>query len=78
MNERAPEAPPVVSAELLGVKAVASLLGCSPRHIYRLADAGQMPLPIKLGSLVRWRRAELMSWLEGGCQPIRSAKGTAG
>ena len=72
-----PEPRAGVSAELLDVKAVALLLGgCSPRHVYRLADAGQMPRPIRLGSLVRWRRAELMSWLEGGCQPFRSAKAT--
>ncbi len=72
-----PEPRPGVSAELLDVKAVALLLGgCSTRHVYRLADAGQMPRPIRLGSLVRWRRAELMSWLAGGCQPFRSAKAT--
>ncbi len=72
-----PESRPGVSAELLDVKAVALLLGgCSTRHVYRLADAGQMPRPIRLGSLVRWRRAELMSWLEGGCLPFRSAKAT--
>ena len=67
-----------VSAELLDVKAVAALLGgCSIRHVYRLADAGRMPRPIKLGTLVRWRRSELISWLDSGCQPIRSEKATA-
>ncbi len=72
-----PEPRPAVSAELLDVRAVAALLGgCSTRHVYRLADAGRMPRPIRLGSLVRWSRAELMSWLEGGCQPFRSAKAT--
>ncbi len=69
---------PAVSAELLDVRAVAALLGgCSTRHVYRLADAGRMPRPIRLGTLVRWRRSELISWLEGGCQPIRPTKGTA-
>ena len=69
---------PGVGAELLAVKAVATLLGgCSTRHVYRLADAGQMPRPIRLGTLVRWRRSELISWLDGGCQPIRPEKGMA-
>jgi len=69
---------PTVNAELLGVRAVATLLGgCSTRHVHRLADAGRMPRSIKLGTLVRWRRAEVMSWIEGGCQPIRTAKGPA-
>ena len=72
-----PEPRPGVSAELLDVKAVALLLGgCSTRHVYRLADAGQMPRPVRLGSLVRWRLAELMSWLEAGCPSVRPAKAT--
>jgi len=63
-----PELRTGVSAELLGVKQVALLLGgCSTRHIYRLSDAGRMPKPVKLGSLIRWRRSELMSWIEAGC-----------
>lgn len=65
-----------VAAELLDVKAVATFLGgCSTRHVFRLADVGRMPRPIKLGSLVRWRRSELINWLDGGCRPIRPAKG---
>jgi len=54
-------------AALLDVRAVAALLDCSQRHIYRLADAGRMPSPIKLGALIRWRRAELQDWLDAGC-----------
>lgn len=72
-----PELQPAVNAELLDVRAVALLLGgCSTRHVYRLSDAGRMPKPIKLGSLVRWRRAEVMSWIDTDCQPIGPAKGT--
>ena len=62
------ETRPVVSAELLDVTAVSSLLGgCSIRHVYRLSDAGRMPRPVKLGALVRWRRAELEAWITAGC-----------
>ena len=42
------------SVKLLDVQTVAGMLGCSPRHVYRLSDAGRMPGPVKLGSLVRW------------------------
>jgi excisionase family DNA binding protein len=71
-----PEPRPVVTAELLDVRAVAALLGgCSTRHVYRLADAGRMPAPVKLGSLCRWRRAELIGWLNSGCPSVRSARG---
>ena len=61
------------SAALLDVEGVAALLNCSPRHVYRLADAGKMPPPVRLGSLVRWSRAALDDWLAGGCKAVRSA-----
>lgn len=64
-------------AELLDVGAVAGLLDCSVRHVYRLSDAGKMPPPLKLGALVRWRRAALKEWLDQGCPPIRTARGGA-
>ncbi len=68
MSEKAAEPQPRILAELLDVRTVAALLGgCSIRHVYRLADAGRMPRPIKLGSLVRWRRAELEAWIKAGC-----------
>ncbi len=54
--------------DLLDVRAVTELLGgCSTRHVYRLADAGRMPSPLRLGALVRWRRAELQEWITAGC-----------
>lgn len=56
---------------LLDVQAVAALLDCSTRHIRRLADSGRMPQPIKLGTLLRWRRTDLDAWLADGCRPIR-------
>jgi excisionase family DNA binding protein len=58
-------------AELLDVRAVAGVLGCSTRHVYRMADAGRMPRPLKLGQLVRWRRGELLGW-DRGRLPRRS------
>ena len=38
---------------LVDVHQLAEMLGCSPRHVYRLSDAGKMPRPVKLGALVR-------------------------
>ncbi|MCK4343219.1 MAG: helix-turn-helix domain-containing protein [Phycisphaerae bacterium] len=72
-----PEPRPATNAELLDVRAVATLLDCSPRHIYRLSDVGRMPRPVKLGQLVRWRRAVLMEWLDAGCPSVRSVRGGA-
>jgi len=60
---------------MLDVNQVATLLNCSSRHVYRLSDAGRMPRPVKLGSLVRWSRAAIQQWIESGCQNCR--KGVA-
>ena len=63
-----PKPQQIVPAELLDVRAVAALLGgCSTRHVYRLADAGRMPRPVKIGTLTRWRRDELADWIASGC-----------
>ncbi len=65
----------VVKAELLDVDAVAGLLACSSRHIYRLADMGRMPRPVKLGALVRWSRSAVLDWIAAGCPDCgRAAK----
>jgi excisionase family DNA binding protein len=58
---------------LLDVRAVAKLLDCSVRNVYRLADAGKMPAPLKLGALVRWRPEDIAAWIAGGCKPVRTA-----
>ncbi len=61
-------------AVLLDVSAVAAMLDCSPRHVYRLSDGGRMPRPIKLGALVRWRAGEIREWIAAGCPSVRAAK----
>ncbi len=68
-------------AALLNVRAVADLLDCSPRHVYRMADAGKMPRPLKLGQLVRWKRRggptdSIEGWIAAGCPSVGPAKGT--
>jgi excisionase family DNA binding protein len=67
-------APPEAPA-LLDVRAVATLLNCSPRHVYRLADSGVLPRPVKVGALVRWPRQTIAEWIAGGCQPVRAVLG---
>jgi excisionase family DNA binding protein len=67
--------PERAAAELLDVKAVATMLGCSVRHVYRLSDSGQMPRPVRLGSLVRWSKRSISEWIGWGCP--RSGKAGA-
>lgn len=67
------------SAALLTVRQVASLLGCSSRHVHRLTDRGAMPRPTKLGSvLVRWRRADIEEWIAAGCPRVRTVSPRGG
>lgn len=61
--------------ELLTIREVSVLLGCSMRTIGRLADSGRMPHGLKLGGLRRWRRSEVLAWLNDGCPPVRITKG---
>ena len=70
--------PPSDDLALLDVQQVAALLHCSTRHVYRLSDAGLMPRPFRLGSLVRWSRRDLDAWIADGCHPIdrENAKGS--
>lgn len=67
--DNAPVAEP--AAALLDVRAVAALLDCSTPHVRRLADAGRMPRPLRLGSLLRWRKTDLESWIAAGCPNCR-------
>ena len=64
--------PERVSGRKLGdVRVVAEKLDCSPRHVYRMADAGRMPAPLRLASLVRWDLEEIDRWIVEGCPSRR-------
>ncbi len=69
------------SAKLLDVQTVAEILGCSPRHVYRLSDSARMPSPVRLGALVRWRKSTgdpttgVEDWVLAGCPSMRKAAG---
>jgi excisionase family DNA binding protein len=57
---------------LLTVHDVARVLNCSARTVYRLADSGRMPRPVKLNALVRWRREIIEQWVGGGCPRVKN------
>lgn len=61
---------------LIDVGEVATLLGCSKRHVMRLSDEGRMPRSVKLGWLVKWNRAEIERWIANGCKPVRQKRRT--
>lgn len=57
---------------LLSVNDLAKRWGCSTRHIRRMADAGRIPQPLKLGNLIRWSVAQIERWESDGCPSVRS------
>jgi predicted DNA-binding transcriptional regulator AlpA len=61
-------------AALLDVEQVGGILYCSARHVIRMAERGLMPPPVRLGSLVRWQRDAIDSWIAKGCPAMRRIK----
>ena len=72
MSADTPILSPTADAAMLDVRAMAAMLSCSTRHVYRLADAGRMPPPVRLGALVRWPRRAVETWLAAGCPSCRT------
>lgn len=54
---------------LIDAKQVGQLLGCSWRHVLRLADEGVLPWGVKLGRLRRWDLSEIEAFIANGCKP---------
>lgn len=56
-----------IKPELLTAVQLADLLQMSIRSIRRLAADGSLPQPVRIGRMVRWNRAAVLSWIERGC-----------
>jgi excisionase family DNA binding protein len=59
-----------LKGKLIRVDTVAELLDVSIRHVWRLADSGRMPRPVKLGGSRRWRAEDIKVWIDEGCNPV--------
>jgi excisionase family DNA binding protein len=55
--------PPSLSPELLTANQVAELLGVSPRTVCRLDEEGALPA-VHIRSCTRWRRADVLRYIE--------------
>ncbi len=55
---------------LLTADDVAHLLAISKSSVWRLRDRGLIPKPARIGSLVRWRGADIDEWIERGCPEL--------
>lgn len=56
---------------LVDATEAAILCGMSRAAWYKHLSSGKVPRPVKIESLSRWRRQELMEWIAAGC-PSRS------
>jgi len=57
-----------IDSELLTTAEAARLLNIGTRTLWRWSHSGRAPRPLTLsGRCVRFRRAELLAWLEAGC-----------
>jgi excisionase family DNA binding protein len=63
------------SPAMLDVEQLAELLGVSPRHVRRLADAGKCPPAVRLGKCARWPRHVVETWIADGCPNCRKRAG---
>ena len=52
------------TSTLLKIQQVAAQLGCCPRMVQLLVARGELPAPLRLGRLVRWRAEDIAGWLE--------------
>jgi excisionase family DNA binding protein len=50
----------------------AALAGISRATWHRLRAAGKLPPAVKMGRSVRWRRADVVGWIEAGCPDART------
>jgi len=56
---------------LIDAAEVAKMLGISPRSVWRLRSGGKIIEPLRVGGLVRWRRDQILDWIERGCPAVK-------
>jgi predicted DNA-binding transcriptional regulator AlpA len=52
------------SAELLSDSEVGEVLGVSARTVWRMLSTDELPSPIKIGGLTKWRRSEIEAMID--------------
>jgi predicted DNA-binding transcriptional regulator AlpA len=58
---------PTDDALLIPDTVAATLAGVSRSTWHVLRAAGRVPPCVRLGRAVRWRRAEVVAWIDAGC-----------
>ena len=55
---------------LLTINQVCEKLSVSRSTVYRWWKWGAIPAPVKIEGALRWREAELLKWVDEGCEPL--------
>ena len=57
-----------VQPELWTARDLAKAMRLGVRSVWKLLAAERLPEPLRLGGrMVRWRRSEILDWLDAGC-----------
>lgn len=64
--------------ELLTIRELAKTLKLSPRSIWRLVRNRQLPSPIRIGGSIRWRVADVSSWINDAASPQKKPDDVVG
>ena len=61
----------LVPSALIDARELAAMLAISVPTVWRMRESGRLPEPLRLtAQCVRWRRADIDSWLTAGCPSI--------
>jgi excisionase family DNA binding protein len=67
--------PDTIAPELLTTREAAKLLGIGERTLWRHSRSGAATAPVTIGGAVRYRRVELLEWIDAGCPRIDGGRG---
>lgn len=58
--------------QMLTADDLAKILKVSKRSIWRMRSSHQLPEPVRIGGGVRWKLADIETWIENGCPASNS------
>lgn len=66
---------PDIAGLLIDTKTTAKLLNISSSTLSRLNDLQAIPASVRIGgTIIRWRLAEILAWMDAGCPLLRNWK----
>ena len=59
------------NSELLTIAEVASLLKVTRRGIQNWLKEGRIPHPLRIATILRWRKLDIIEWIDKGCPNLK-------